>query len=87
VAIGDHPVRTSTDLTDVVKSCKGGDSIRITVMRGGQRVQVPVKLDVRPAWATQANPIGTQDSIRERQRKADEYWDQAFAPLLDAGLL
>ena len=59
---------------------------------------VAVKLDARPNWAPMQNtiPVGPmgpnivinqQDAIRERQRKADEYWDQNFAPLLESGLL
>jgi len=93
-----RPIRAWNDLTGIIKNYKGGDTIHIEVLRGGQKIQVPVKLDVRPIWAPPpfaANQVlnqvpngsTTQDAIRERQRKADDYWDKNFAPLLDGGLL
>ena len=75
----DHPIRVSTDLTEIVNACKGGETIHMQVLRGGQKVEVPVKLDTRPIWApVPPVPSVTQDAVRERQRKADEYWDKNF---------
>jgi hypothetical protein len=85
----DRPIRKGTDLTEIIKICRGGDTIHLEVLRAGQKVTVPIKLNARPTWAVQGlNQIPTyQDEIRERQRKADEYWDQTFAPLLESGIL
>jgi hypothetical protein len=84
------PMRKSTDLSEIVKLYKGGETIHMEILRGGQRMTVAIKLNARPVWAVQANinqiPL-QQDEIRERQRRADEYWDQNFAPLLDSGIL
>jgi C-terminal processing protease CtpA/Prc len=86
--VEDHPVRISKDLSDAVSVHHGGDTIQIQVLRGGQKLDVSIKLDARPIWAPQmAVAFNTPDILRERQRKADEYWDKYFAPLLDAGLL
>jgi hypothetical protein len=88
LAIEGHAIRTSNDLQAVIAKHKGGDVIQVEVLRGGEKIQVPLKLDTRPAWAPVPPVPGlTQDTLRERQRKADEYWDKYFAPLLDAGLL
>jgi hypothetical protein len=90
VAINDRPIRTGRDLSEIIAASRGGDMINVEIVRGGQHVHVQFKLDVRPNWASQQLPLGqttTQDNVRERQRKADEYWDQNFATLLDGGLL
>ena len=84
------PIRKAMDLTEIIKLCKGGETIHLEILRGGQRMTVAIKLNARPAWAVQANINqipNQQDEIRERQRKADEYWDQNFAPLLESGIL
>jgi hypothetical protein len=84
------PIRKSDDLTEIITLCKGGDTIHLEILRGGQRMTVAIKLNARPAWAVRGNinqiPL-QQDELRERQRKADEYWDQNFAPLLQSGIL
>jgi hypothetical protein len=101
VGITDSPgkaIRKATDLTEIIKLYRGGDTIHMEILRGGQKMTVAIKLDARPNWAPMqiaipAGPIGPnmvvnqQDAIRERQRKADEYWDQTFAPLLESGIL
>ncbi len=86
----DHPIRAFKDLTEIINGCTGGDTVHMQVLRGGQKVEVPVKLDARPNWASPVPPVVPtviEDAIRERQRKSDAYWDQNFAPLLDGGIL
>jgi hypothetical protein len=83
-------IRKSTDLTEIIKLHKGGETIHMEILRGGQKMTVAIKLNARPAWAVPANLNqipNQQGEIRERQRKADEYWDQNFAPLLESGIL
>lgn len=83
----DHPIRKGGDLTALVGGAKAGVTVHLQVLRGGQQIEVPITLDARPNWAQQGTPNATQDAIRERQRQAEEYWDQHFAPLLDAEIL
>jgi S1-C subfamily serine protease len=45
VAIDGKPVRTLDDLLSCVESHKPGDRVTITVLRGGEKVQVPVTLE------------------------------------------
>ena len=46
VAIDDKPVSRQTDLYTILEKHKAGDSIKVTVFRNGQRVDVPVTLEV-----------------------------------------
>jgi len=95
LAIDERPIRTRDDLTRIISAHKGGDVVQMEVLRGGEKIEVSLKLDVRPlsapnlpaAAAAPAVGITIQDWLRDRQRKADDYWDKYFAPLLDAGLL
>jgi hypothetical protein len=82
---GEHPIRTREDLGTAVNRCRSGDTIRLQVLRGGQTITVDVTLNARPIWA----PPGIQqprDELRERQRRADEYWEKNFETLIDDGV-
>jgi len=98
--VPDKPFHSGGDLSEIIKGFKGGDTVHMLILRGGQQKEVPVKLDARPNWSqgpmvliqpgVQPPPPqlpNVQDARRERQRKADEYWDANFAPLLDLGIL
>lgn len=103
----DRAIRIGEDLTRLISAHKAGETIHLQVIRGGQQMEVAVKLDARPTWA-----IGPQDALvqrqlqppqdppknppqyrdivearRERQRKADEYWEQNFARLVETQIL
>jgi C-terminal processing protease CtpA/Prc len=95
------PIRTKEDLMQSIGDASAGDEVRLQVLRGGQEVEATIKLNARPLWAPQAArpivqpappfvgapPKTTDDEIRDRERKADEYWDREFAPLLDDGMV
>jgi S1-C subfamily serine protease len=50
VAMAGHPVRSSEDVVRIVTDALApGQQVRITVMRDGKRLQVPVRLAERPA--------------------------------------
>jgi hypothetical protein len=66
----------------VVKSVAPGNTIHFQVMRQGQIIRVPVAPDPRPFEAD----VNMQDLTYRRQRKADEYWEKAFAPALKEGV-
>jgi len=44
-AVGDRPVTTSTELTAAVRSAKPGDTVTLTIRRGGDSSKVDVTLD------------------------------------------
>jgi len=66
----------------VVKSVTPGTTVHFQVMRQGQVIRVPVAPDPRPFEADGL----MQDLIYRRQRKAEEYWEKAFAPSIKEGL-
>ena len=66
----------------VVKGVTPGTTIHFQVMRQGQVVRVPVAPDPRPFEAD----VNMQDLTYRRQRKADDYWQQVFAPSMREGV-
>ena len=95
-------IRTKEDLMQSIGDASAGDEVHLQVLRGGQEVrsdgqaQRPPALGAAaaaPVCATRRVPFistppkTTDDEIRDRQHKADEFWDQEFAPLLDDGMV
>ena len=62
----------------VVKAISPGTTIHFQVLRQGQVVRVPVAPDPRPFEADGL----MQDLIYRRQRKAEDYWETQFRPLV-----
>lgn len=62
----------------VVKGVTPGTTIHFQVMRQGQVIRVPIAPDPRPFEAD----VNMQDLTYRRQRKADEYWEKSFAPVV-----
>ena len=63
----------------VIQSVAPGDTVHFQILRQGQVVRVPVRLDPRPV---ESEPMVLQRLIQERQGKAEAYWDNTFARLL-----
>jgi hypothetical protein len=74
---------STSELIAAIGQQHAGDRITLGVLRRGKLVQVPVTLDAKPAWVGQLVPAA--DAMGPRQRRAAEYWDQSFAPLLKDG--
>ncbi|WP_051470973.1 S1C family serine protease [Patulibacter minatonensis] len=51
VGIDDQPVKTSTDVAEVVQGFKPGQTVTMKIFRGGKERDVKVKLGTRPAVA------------------------------------
>ena len=62
----------------VVKAVSPGTTIHFQVLRQGQVVRVPVAPDPRPFEADGL----MQDLINRRQKKAEDYWESQFRPLV-----
>src|SRR3954452_20714539 len=62
----------------VVKGVAPGTVIHFQVMRQGQVVRVPIAPDPRPLEAD----VNMPELTCRRQRKADDYWEKAFAPVV-----
>lgn len=66
----------------IVRSVTPGTTIHFQVIRQGQIVRVPVAPDPRPFEADGL----MQDLIYRRQRKAEAYWEDTFAPVIKEGV-
>src|SRR4051794_25386508 len=49
--VPEKPIRTSNDLTELVKQFKGGETVHFQVIRAGRQQDVAVILSARPNWA------------------------------------
>jgi S1-C subfamily serine protease len=45
VAVDDRPIRTADDFLDAIEAKQPGDQVTITVIRGGQQKQIPLRLE------------------------------------------
>jgi hypothetical protein len=82
------PIRNVEDLSSVIGYMPAGQTVHLQIIRGGQQIQVPVQLDARPEWvgARQFPGINVQDSLEDRTQRAEEFWQQNFAQLVEAGV-
>jgi hypothetical protein len=67
------------EFQSVVQSMSPGTTVHFQVLRQGQVMRVPVKLDPRPF---EAEPFILQELISRRQRNAEDYWDRSFAGIV-----
>jgi hypothetical protein len=70
------------DFQMVVRQVSPGTTMNFQVLRQGQVVRVPVAPDARP-WEIDT---GGHELIYRRQRKAEDYWDKSFGPMLKEGV-
>jgi hypothetical protein len=73
-------VNTTRELQEAIQSVKGGETVKLEVLRQGQVVAVAIRLDARPFNLTN---VGFDELSTRRANAADDYWDRDFAPLLD----
>jgi hypothetical protein len=78
----DRPIRQGDDLRTVISNLRAGDTVHVQIIRGGQKMTVPLKLDGRPAVPPQL----IDDAMRARRQAAEDYWTKTFAPLVDEGV-
>lgn len=63
----------------MLRQFKAGQTVHLKVLRHGQLVRVPVKLDPRPA---DSDDLYLQDMLVRRAQESEAYWRKNFAPLL-----
>ncbi|HEV7300090.1 MAG TPA: hypothetical protein VGN72_12045 [Tepidisphaeraceae bacterium] len=75
------PITSFSILSEYVRRTPAGTTIRMRVLRGGGVVVLEFPLDARPA----ALDFGADLSsfMNERSRRAEAYWQQVFAPLIE----
>jgi hypothetical protein len=85
VAIEEHPqvqFASSLAFSQAIASTAPGETIHFQVLRRGRVVKVEVKLDSRPAAAEDADQSSMDALDTQRRQKADGYWRETFAPLV-----
>jgi hypothetical protein len=76
-----YELREPGDLVAVVGRQRPGDVVTLDVLRRGKLVRVTLTLDHKPSWLGQLR--GEADPTGPRQRRAAEYWDKTFGPVVD----
>jgi hypothetical protein len=83
-----HPkqLRTpdSRTLQDAVSSVAGGEAVRLGVLRQGKVIEVEIRLSARPIEAETQPQF--QEMIDRRAARAEQYWNEQFAPLVGGGI-
>lgn len=74
-----YAFHSPNDLSEVVSQQHGGDAVTLDVLRRGKMIHIPVTLDHKPIWVGQ---LIEGDPLAPRQKRAADYWDRTFAPLL-----
>lgn len=65
------------DLSTTLMQVRGGTSVTLIVVRAGSTIRIPVVLDARPQW-----PGGVDQLQALREKSAEDFWEQNFAPLV-----
>lgn len=74
-------INTSAELSTLIASRRGGDTLVLQVQRGGRALNIPVKLAPMPQAATTAPGAAArfENFQRDRLQRAQAYWQQSFA--------
>jgi hypothetical protein len=81
----DQPIVNNRALQDAVQGFVVGETIHLQLLRQGQVIRVPVTLAPRPDAAVTVDIETMRRFDRQREERAEQYWEQAFAPLLKEG--
>jgi len=71
---------TSNELVTAVSQSAAGRQVTLHVLRQGRMIEVPLVLSARPRVAEDI--ASTKQFFELRERRANEYWLAAFAPLM-----
>jgi hypothetical protein len=72
-----------TALIDAIRTSPRSQDIVLQLIRNGQKITVPVKMAPRPGEADPDKPESLQAFKALRADRAEAYWQENFAPLLD----
>jgi hypothetical protein len=79
----DSDLHARDGLIHPIASMRPGDLLRLQLLRGGRLIEVSVPLAARPLEL--ADPVSDPGKYRtwldERMHKAQQYWNDSFAPL------
>jgi hypothetical protein len=79
------PLRSHQHLADMIRTFPAGETVQVEVLRQGQIVRLPIRLDARPLELDEAANL---DNFQwRRDDRFEEYWQRTFAPLVAEGVL
>lgn len=83
---GQPDVRTDAfvDLATIIRNHPAGTELQLEVLRRGSVVIIPVTIDARPTDLDRFHNLDTLRSLRFR--RAYDYWQEHFEPLIDRGV-
>lgn len=80
--------RNPSEFSTAVRLMGPGQLLHFQVLRQGQVIRIPITLSARPEAAEfiPGGPRTMDQLLEDRERKAKEYWEAEFAPLLKEGI-
>ena len=82
----DADLRSSMGFSTAVKGMVGRATIHFQVLRQGQVIQVPIKLEARPVEADQFLVDEFRKFLNRRRTRSDAYWTTHFAAIVKEGV-
>lgn len=83
IKLGDYDVGSVTDLTRSLRSFKAGEETMITLIRGGQQLELKVTLDEKPQTITSPADSGLTGEMPDEGNYED--WYEFFSPFFEEG--
>ena len=77
-----YELASPQDMKKTVSSLPAGQRVTFRILRKGKMLSVEAVLCARPAGLIDA-PGVIEQFTSDRQSRADDYWEQHFAPILD----
>jgi hypothetical protein len=79
----DVPTHQVEDLVEGMRACPTRPLLAMLVLRDGRTIRVTGTMVVEPLATAGRRPGAVAGFLADRQRVADDYWQEQFAPLLD----
>lgn len=81
LSVDEFQIRRPEDVRLAVGARKPGGVCRVRVLRHGRAINTTLRISPRPVIADQGR-LQLEEFIRQRQLRADDYFDREFLPLL-----
>ncbi len=78
----DVPTPGPAELIEAMQACPTQPRLALRVLRAGRPVRVTATMVVEPVQTADRVPTEVAAFLDERQRRADDYWQHTFAPVL-----
>jgi len=83
IALGEHEVKSVSELTRMLRKFKAGETTTITVFRSGQELTLSITLDEKPQETTTERPAYGNGQMPQEGSYDD--WYNYFSPFFEGG--